>query len=563
MKKTLILAILFFAIFNQPTFASSIELDTDFSTDGIFTIPSSLLDGEADPVAQTGLSTTLSGDLRVSGYTTSGTPVTSFLTQITPLGVFDAAFGISGIVNFDLGEVTRSLAMAPFQNETFLAGGFDDGVDVGGFVARYDADGALMPAFNTTGVASYVNADVSFVSALVDDGGGLLAFGYNSADETSFMVRYGADGTIDTGIGTGGVVDLGDGKVRNTLLDGDGKIVVVMEGDSSTSQVIIKRISQIGLLDNTFGIAGSISIAFAAEAYPVAPALAISPDGKIAIGGSRALTGLAIRYGYIYVLTEDGSLDTEFDDDGSLLFVSGGAQYEVSALAYDEAGSLFVSGTLGGTIGDIYVYGPDGTLDSSFDDSSIVVENAAEGPISLLYEDNTLFQAYAEAGQGNIHVLKYTVINDTDGDTIYDRNDNCIGDSNAGQEDGDEDGIGDACEAPVSSGSGTSSGSRKKLPEEKTFVTTTINTVTPPTPETIIEFYRDLKKGMRGDDVSQLQKILIQKSTGTASSALAKIGPTGYFGEYTKAALSELQKSLGVYPPAGYFGPITKKALGL
>lgn len=566
MKKSLVFATLFLVVFVKTTFSSSIELDTSFSGDGIFSIPASQLDGEADPIAQTGIAKTLSGDLRISGYTTSGTPVISFLAQITPLGVFNTGFGINGIINFDLGNMTRSLAMAPFQNETFLAGVFNDGVDIGGFVARYNASGDLMTSFNTSGAAFYLDEDVSFTSTLVDDGGGLLAFGYNSVDETSFMVRYGADGLLDTGIGTGGVVDLGDGKVRNTLLDADGKIVVVMEGDSSTAQVIVKRMSQVGILDNTFGIAGSISIAFAAESSPVAPALAISPDGKIAIGGSRALTGLAIRYGYIYVLTEDGSLDTEFDGDGSALFVSDGGQYEVAALAYDEAGSLFVSGTLGGTVGDIYVYGPDGALDSSFDDSTISVENAAEGPISLLYDDNTLFQVYAELGQENIHVLKYTVTNDTDGDTIYDRDDNCRENANPGQEDSDADSIGDACEAPpVSNERRIVSGSRKKPLEEETLSVTKTKEVVPAstseTIETIFEFSRDLKKGMQGDDVMELQKILIRKNAGPASSALAKIGPTGYFGEYTRIALAELQKSLGISPTAGYFGPMTRKAL--
>ncbi len=566
MKKSLVFATLFLVVFVETTFSSSIELDTSFSDNGLFSIPASQLDGEADPIAQTGLTKTLSGDLSVSGYTTSGTPVITFLAQITQLGVFNTGFGINGIVNLDLGNITRSLATASFQNDTFIAGAFNDGVDIGGFVARYNASGDLMTSFNTSGTAFYLDEDVSFTSTLVDDDGSLFAFGYNSANETSFMVRYTVDGVMDTNIGIGGVVDLGAGKVRNTLLDADGKIVVVMEGDSSTAQVIIKRISQVGLLDNTFGIAGSTSIAFAAESSPVAPALAISSDGKIAIGGSRALTGLATRYGYIYVLTEDGSLDTEFNGDGSVLFVSGGGQYEVSALAYDEAGSLFVSGTLGGTVGDIYVYGPDGALDSSFDDSTISVENAAEGPISLLYDDNTLFQAYAELGQENIHVLKYTVTNDTDGDTIYDRDDNCRENANPGQEDSDADSIGDACEAPsVSSERRIVSGSRKKLLEEETLPVTKTKEVvpasTPETIETIFEFSRDLKKGMQGDDVMELQKILIQKNTGPASSALAKIGPTGYFGEYTRIALAELQTSLGISPTAGYFGPITRKAL--
>jgi hypothetical protein len=72
---------------------------------------------------------------------------------------------------------------------------------------------------------------------------------------------------------------------------------------------------------------------------------------------------------------------------------------------------------------------------------------------------------------------------------------------------------------------------------------------------------RDLEFGMSGDGVKALQQALIAKDTGAAAQALAKNGATGYFGQLTKAALIEFQKSVGITPAVGYYGAITKSFL--
>ncbi|MEO6536899.1 MAG: peptidoglycan DD-metalloendopeptidase family protein [Candidatus Paceibacterota bacterium] len=71
-------------------------------------------------------------------------------------------------------------------------------------------------------------------------------------------------------------------------------------------------------------------------------------------------------------------------------------------------------------------------------------------------------------------------------------------------------------------------------------------------------FARDLTVGSRGDDVTALQTILIQKNTGPAAVALVSAGATGYFGNITRAALAEYQAAHAINPPAGYFGPLTR-----
>ena len=54
---------------------------------------------------------------------------------------------------------------------------------------------------------------------------------------------------------------------------------------------------------------------------------------------------------------------------------------------------------------------------------------------------------------------------------------------------------------------------------------------------------RNLKLGMKGNDVLALQQFLIKKTTGSAALALAKNKANGVFGPLTKSALEEFQKA--------------------
>ncbi len=63
-----------------------------------------------------------------------------------------------------------------------------------------------------------------------------------------------------------------------------------------------------------------------------------------------------------------------------------------------------------------------------------------------------------------------------------------------------------------------------------------------------------LKKGMKSDDVLQLQKKLQDKGLLPEGSA------TGFFGSATEAALKNLQTSQGL-PSTGYFGNMTLESL--
>ena len=86
------------------------------------------------------------------------------------------------------------------------------------------------------------------------------------------------------------------------------------------------------------------------------------------------------------------------------------------------------------------------------------------------------------------------------------------------------------------------------------------STSTPtPTPSTarvsFDNFSRNLFLGLRGDDVKQLQALLVNEVNYSANLL------TGYFGSMTQEAVKKLQEKYGVRPVSGYFGEITRQAL--
>jgi parallel beta-helix repeat protein len=72
-------------------------------------------------------------------------------------------------------------------------------------------------------------------------------------------------------------------------------------------------------------------------------------------------------------------------------------------------------------------------------------------------------------------------------------------------------------------------------------------------------FTRNLSLWSTGNDVRQLQLLLISQSVGSAAAKLAKHGATDVFGNLTLNALVEFQKAVGIQPASGYFGSITRK----
>lgn len=74
-------------------------------------------------------------------------------------------------------------------------------------------------------------------------------------------------------------------------------------------------------------------------------------------------------------------------------------------------------------------------------------------------------------------------------------------------------------------------------------------------------FVRDLKFGSKGQDVKELQDLLIKLNIGPSARALSKHGSTTYFGALTKKAVIEYQIAQKIKPASGLFGPLTRASI--
>ena len=155
------------------------------------------------------------------------------------------------------------------------------------------------------------------------------------------VVRYVADGALDPGFGTGGRVltnvTPGRDEGIETVLQGDGKIVVAGYAGGLGGRMMLARYETDGDLDPTFGGDGIVTANFTPRA-DFAFGLVLQSDGKlVAAGGAGGRFGVA-RF------EADGDLDPTFGGDGKVRtdFTNGDDRADMVALQAD--GSIVAAG---------------------------------------------------------------------------------------------------------------------------------------------------------------------------------------------------------------------------
>ncbi|MDQ4120955.1 MAG: hypothetical protein M3209_05875 [Acidobacteriota bacterium] len=204
------------------------------------------------------------------------------------------------------------------------------------------------------------------------------------------LVRYNADGSIDSSFGAGGRIRISTPQAVSVFLlavkiQSDGKIVVagVTQGaDVSTRDFAVFRFETNGAPDVSFGANGA-AITPIGSGRDEAHALAIQSDGKIVVAGlsyvnSTPQVALA-RY------NADGTLDETFDGDGKIVLVISLGGGSLSSLLLQPDGKIIAAGEIdtdGSDTGDFLLvrYTTSGALDASFDEDGIVVTQMSTNP---------------------------------------------------------------------------------------------------------------------------------------------------------------------------------------
>ncbi|OFY27121.1 MAG: hypothetical protein A2X01_11645 [Bacteroidetes bacterium GWF2_35_48] len=374
---------------------SSGDLDSTFGTNG--SVITAIGTGD-----DSGLSVVIQpdGKIIVAGYSFIGSGYDFALIRFNPDGSFDNTFSDDGIVTTEAGDKINSVVLQS-DGKIIAAGvsynGFNDDVTV----IRYNANGSLDTSFSSDGIvrtdiAGY--GDYGLSAAIQPDGKIVVAGRSNIGGNPDIVVvRYNPDGSLDNTFSSDGFVTTGTSTNYigfSMALQLDGKIVVAGQADDGMySDFAVARFNTDGSPDSTFSSDGIVST-IVSTTNDVAYSVAIQPDGKIVAAGIAAngtfSSVTVIRY------NTDGSLDLTFS--GGIVTTASEISSPVGyALALQPDGKIVVAGTTSNGVDcdfTVFRYNPDGTLDNTFSADGI-----ASNPICNFGED--VF-AVALQNDGNI-----------------------------------------------------------------------------------------------------------------------------------------------------------------
>ena len=191
------------------------------------------------------------------------------------------------------------------------------------------------------------------------------------------LFRVTSDGVLDETFGTAGLVTVLP--LLNTIaVQPDGKIVVggrlKAEGLETISDFVVVRYDAAGHLDPTFANHGVLRIPNQSTKFVQVQQLLPQPDGTLIVLGNLPNQAGAIAATPVLVrLLANGTLDQSFGDEGKRFFVDPAFPYlSFYTLAQQADGKLFVAGDIGtGNDEDQVILlrlQPDGTLDPTFAD---------------------------------------------------------------------------------------------------------------------------------------------------------------------------------------------------
>lgn len=367
--KFILLSWSFVLLFSVTSAALSGDIDPSFGQDGRVVTPISTGAG-ADAI-----SIQPDGRIVVAGWA-QGITVTDFaLARFEPDGQLDLSFGTLGKVTTDFGKTDSARAVAIQPDGKIVVAGFsgEHPLLIDFAVARYNADGSLDNGFDGDGM---VTADFGKLDdareVIIQSDGKILIVGNSFEPTVNYisMIRYNADGTIDTNFGTGGMVISNPVTHSETaVLNADGKIIVAGQGSNGSYAVFkLVRFNSDGTLDTTFGNGGEVLTDFGEPA--AAWTVSLQPDGKIVAGG---ITGTSTTTTINFALARyqtDGSLDLNFGNQGIVVtdFQSGDDRlYRILVQADDKIlAAGFVFSQLSGFDFGLARYNSDGTVDTSF-----------------------------------------------------------------------------------------------------------------------------------------------------------------------------------------------------
>lgn len=269
------------------------------------------------------------GKIMVGGYRNIGNDQFC-VARLNSDGSLDTSFDGDGIAitSVGMGSTVHSISVLP--DGKIIAVGDTALTDFSNFdyaLVKYKTDGSLDTTFGTNGrVATELGStEFAYDSAILANGKIIVVGDYRDAlsnQKWATILRYNADGSLDTTFGTNGKVFKSaatDANAKRVAIQTDGKIIIV--GD--------------GIQPSRYNSDGTPDISFNTPAWFYTRSVAIQSDGKILVGGGDAPNSYAvIRY------NTDGTPDTGFGSGGKINVAT-----VVTAISIAPDGKFVVGGT--------------------------------------------------------------------------------------------------------------------------------------------------------------------------------------------------------------------------
>ena len=322
----------------------------------------------------------------------------------TAIAVESSAFGNSVAVQRD--------------GKTVVAGdAYVSGVDRFALV-RYNSDGSLDTTFNSNGKVTTAvgKGTCTGKGVTLQEDGKIVVVGhsFNTAGHSGFTVlRYGADGSLDTSFGDSGKVTTAVAKESNAesvAMQSDGKIVVAGNAfiDGKNNNFGVARYNTNGKLDSSFNETGKAIADFGAHDLP--RSVAVHGDGRIVVAGYT--TDESKKQCALACFKPNGSLDTSFNGNGKVITNFGGdGDAEGQGVAAQSDGKTVVVGyaTVGGVQQfAVERYKTDGALDTSFGGAGRVltavgISGSNATGVALQKDGKIVVVGYAVNNSGRIY----------------------------------------------------------------------------------------------------------------------------------------------------------------
>lgn len=323
------------------------------------------------------------------GFVTDITDPADFgAARYNPDGTLDHTFGNNGLARVGFGIFTADEAFAAVRQPDgkIVLGGYTTTVTAlpspAFALVRLKTDGTLDTTFGTGGkVQTDVGGDDWIFALALQPDGKILAAGITGSPGSHdfALVRYNANGSLDTAFGTGGKVKTDfsgrEDRPAAVAVQKDGKILVagassLTAAANSPQQAALARYTAAGKPDTTFGTGGKLLLALGGRS--AATALKVLSTGKILVGGG--LLQAAGGYNFLLVrLNANGSLDTTFGTNGKATTDFGGKTDGVHGMAVLTNGQIVAGGEANATSfgsGDgafaLARYTANGQLDATF-----------------------------------------------------------------------------------------------------------------------------------------------------------------------------------------------------